>query len=80
MMKATLEAFRRDWRSILVQAVVSAVVLIALIWLLAWGLGSIERDERISKQVDATHELLCELATREGVNGRQEAIRICNRA
>ena len=60
------EILKRDWKLILIQAVVSAAVLISAVWLLAWTLNTNQLEERIDtntiqilKSTDEVKYILC---------------------
>lgn len=62
-----IKTLKRDWRAILIQSVVTTVVMIAIVWALAFFLGSIERDARVDastaqivQEVRSVRTLLCE--------------------
>ena len=54
-----LAALKRDWKAILLQAVVSAVVFLALIMILAYGLGGPQREEEVRQDVRSVRVLIC---------------------
>lgn len=58
-MRETLRSFKREWRSVLIQSTVTAVVAIALLWGLAVWLGSTARNAQVSRDVQSLRVLVC---------------------
>lgn len=61
------EVLKRDWRGILVQSVLTAVLLVLFIWGLSIALGATARNERVDQattriveEVQSVRDLLCE--------------------
>lgn len=47
------ETIKQDWRGIVVQAVITAIIMVGLIWGLAIVLGSVAQDELAQRETAA---------------------------
>lgn len=53
------ETLKRDWKAVLIQSVISALVLLGLLFIIAYGFGGPQREEQVSKDVRSVRVLIC---------------------